>query len=250
MKKALWFSLTLLIGLLTPGLAAQDSPDFTPPLVTWNAPGEGTCWQIAAGEPGLGMVVSAEDDSGVKQGTIWMKAGHHSLTSDFSTWSRVWGHTYASGSSAPPSVRETLMFRMLGRAEGEYTFIAEFADMAHHNTSSKVLHTSIDFAAPTVAITYPVAGRAVCRDKNLYVSVSAGDSGCGIASVQLYLGAVTDTTPVTTDTSSPFRLVVPKALLAVDSLRVIVKAIDRSGRSSQAEVTVHPSLICLVRGTR
>jgi len=250
MKKTLWLTLALLIGLLPPCAVAQDSPDYTGPIVTWNAPREGSCWQIDAREPNLGLEFSAEDDSGIKQGIMWMKAGHHALTSDFSTWSRIWGHTYASGETAPPALREIVMVPMMGRAEGEYTFIIEFADMAHHNTTAKVLHTSVDFAAPTVAITSPVAGRVVCRDRNLYVKATASDSGCGIASLQLYLNEVTPTTPVAVDTSSPYQLVVPKALLHVDSLRILVKAIDKAGRSSLAEVTVRPTLICLVRGTR
>jgi hypothetical protein len=250
MKNILWLSLVLWIGLLSPALRADDPPDLAGPVVTWNAPGEGTCWQIDAAHRDLGLVVSAEDPSGVKQGIMWMKAGHHDWTSDFSTWSRIWGHTYARAGAAPSSVRETIMVRMTGRAEGEYTFIVEFADMARHNKSYKMLHTSVDFAAPTVAITSPVAGRAVCRDRTLYVNVTASDSGCGINQVQLYLNAVTSTTPVAADTSAPYQLAVPKSLLAVDSLRLIVQAVDRAGRSSQAEVTVRPTLICTVRRIR
>jgi hypothetical protein len=45
-------------------------------------------------------------------------------------------------------------------------------------------------------------------------------------------------------------MTVPPALLHVDSLRIIVQAIDRAGRLSQAEVTVRPTRICLIRGTR
>jgi hypothetical protein len=250
MKNILWLSLALTIGLLPPALRADDPPDLAGPVVTWNAPGEGTCWQIDATHRDLGLVVSAEDPSGVKQGIIWMKAGHHGWTSDVGSWTRIWGRTYARDGAAPPSVRETIMVRMTGRAEGEYTFMAEFADMARHNKRYKMLHTAVDFAAPAVAITSPRDGRAVCRDRNLTVDVTASDSGCGVNQVQLYLNAVTSTTPVAADASPPYRLVVPKALLAVDPLRIIVQAVDRSGRSSQAVITVHPTLICLARARR
>ncbi len=248
MKKTLWLSLALLISLLPLGVAAVDPPDFTGPVVTWNAPGDGSCWQIDAAHPDLGLVFSAEDPSGVKQGTMWMKAGHWG-SAGCREWPRVWGHTYAHDGSAPPSVRETFMLPMMGRSEGEYTFVVEFADMARHNLSWKVLHVSIDFAAPMVAITAPAAGN-VCRDRNLAVKVTASDSGCGIGQVQLYLNAVTATTPLAVDTTSPYQLIIPKALLVGDSLRIIVRAIDKSGRSSQAEVTVRPTLICVARATR
>jgi hypothetical protein len=112
-----------------------------------------------------------------------------------------------------------------------------------------VLHVSIDFTPPAVSITSPRAGAVVCRDRNLTVSVSASDSGCGIAQVQLYLNAVTSTTPVSIDTSPPFQLTVLKELLRGDPLRIIVRAIDRSGRSTDAGVSVRPILSCLMRGT-
>jgi hypothetical protein len=137
----------------------------------------------------------------------------------------------------------------MGFDEGMYTFIAEFADMAAHNMRQQVLHVSIDAALPIVAITSPTNGKVVCRDRNLAIAVSARDSGCGIAQVQLYLNEVTSTTPVSVDTTSPFQLTVPKELLRVDSLRIIVRAIDRSGRSSLAEITVRPILYCLMGGT-
>jgi hypothetical protein len=246
MKNALWLLLALSIGLLPLGVTADD---VTPPTVTWNAPRENSCWQIDVSHPDLGLVVSAEDASGVKQGQIWMKAGRHGLAADFRDWPSLWGHTFARDGAAPPSVRETILIPMRGRAEGVYTFIAEFADMARHNVRQRVLHVSIDSAAPDVAITSPAAGNAVCRDRNLTVRVAASDSGCGIGQVQLYLNEVTSTTPVSVDSTRPYQLTVPKALLGVDSLRIIVKAIDNSGRSSQAEVTVRPILYCLMRGT-
>jgi hypothetical protein len=236
--------LTLLAVLLAPAILAED---FTPPTVTWNAPGEGTCWQIDAAHPELGLVISAEDPSGVKQGQIWRKKGHYTTRDDFRSWPSLWGRTYARDGSAPPSVRETLLFPMTGFEEGEYTYIAEFADMAHHNRRLAVLHVSIDFAAPTVAITSPRDGASVCRDRDLTVEVTSGDSGCGIHQVQLYLNAVTSTTPVAVGTSSPFRLAIPKELLRGDPLRIIVRAIDRSGRSSQAEISARPNRICLMR---
>lgn len=248
MKLTLRLSLALLISLLPLGVAAVDPPDFAGPVVTWNAPGEGSCWQIDAAHPDLGLVFSAEDPSGVKQGTMWMKAGHHGSTG-CREWPRVWGHTYAHDGAAPPSVRETFLLPMMGRTEGEYTFVVEFADMARHNLALKVLHVSIDYDPPTVAITAPGAGN-VCRDRNLAVNVDARDGGCGIGQVQLYLNAVTAATPLAVDASSPYQLVIPKALLAVDSLRIIVRAVDKSGRSSQAEVTVRPTLICIARATR
>ena len=86
------------------------------------------------------------------------------------------------------------MIPMLGFDEGEYTFIAEFADMAAHNARRQVLHVSIDHAPPSVSITSPAAGSTVCRDKNLAIAVSAEDGGCGVAQVQLYLNEVTPTT--------------------------------------------------------
>lgn len=243
MKKAIAFPF-LLAGLLA---LAAHADDLTPPTVTWNAPGEGTCWQIDAAHPELGVVISAEDPSGVKQGQIWRKKGHYDLSADFRSWPSLWGHTYARDGAAPPAVRETLLFAMMGFEEGEYTFIAEFADDAHHNMRQAVLHASIDFTPPTVAITSPRDGASVCRDRGLAVEVSAGDSGCGIHQVQLYLNAVTSTTPVAVDTTSPYRLTVPKELLRGDPLRIIVRAIDRSGRSSQAEINVRPNRICLMR---
>ncbi|HUU06416.1 MAG TPA: Ig-like domain-containing protein [Patescibacteria group bacterium] len=251
MKKTSWLSVALLVLLLPslPGMA-QTPLDLQGPIVTWNNPGENTCWQIDRRHPDLGLVVSAEDPSGVKQGTMWMKAGHHTFTRDRSTWSRIWGRTYVRDGSAPASVRETIMIPMLGRAEGEYSFIVEFADMARHNTRYAVRHISVDFSAPTVAITSPADGRIVCRDKNLYVDVSAADSGCGIHAVQLYLNAVTSTTPVAVDASVPYQLVIPKERFSGDSLRIIVQAIDKAGRSSQAEITVRPTRICLVRAVR
>lgn len=137
----------------------------------------------------------------------------------------------------------------LGFEEGEYTFVAEFADMARHNRRWAFLHVSIDFAAPTVSIASPRAGAVVCRDRDLVMDVAAADSGCGIHQVQLYLNEVTSTTPAAVDTTVPYRLTVPKALLRGDPLRLIVRAVDRAGRSSQAEVSVRPILTCLMRGT-
>lgn len=248
MKKSAWLAIGLLLALL-PVVVSGD--DRSGPIVTWNAPAEGSCWQIGGREVNLGLEFSAEDDSGVKQGVIWMKAGHHGLTSDRSSWSRIWGHTYASGSSAPPSLREIIMVRMAGRSEGEYTFLAEFADMAHHNTTAKVLHVAVDFTSPTVAITSPANGRVVCRDLPLKVKVDAGDgSGCGVSHVQLFLQGATAATPYAVDSTPPYEFTVAKANLAVDSLRLTAKAIDRSGRSSQAEITVKPTLICVARATR
>jgi hypothetical protein len=246
MKKSPWLTLVLLVVLLPLAVPADD---LTPPTVTWNAPGEGTCWQIDATHPELGMVISAEDPSGVKQGQIWSKKGRYGLTADFRSWPRLWGHTYARDGVAPPSVRETLLFRMMGFEEGVYTFIAEFADMAFHNMRQQVLHVSIDHAPPTVSITAPTAGKVVCRDRNLAVSVSASDSGCGVAQVQLYLNEVTSTTPVSVDATRPYQLTVPKELLRGDPLRIIVRAIDRAGRSSLAEVSVRPILFCRMGGT-
>jgi hypothetical protein len=246
MKKLTCLALALLTGLLALAVRAED---FTPPTITWDAPGEGTCWQIDAAHPNLGMILSAEDPSGVKQGQIWRKKGYYTLSADYRSWPSLWGHTYVRDGHAPPSVRETLFFRMLGFEEGVYTYIAEFADMAHHNSRRKVLHVSIDFAPPTVAITSPANGAAVCRDRALVVNVTAGDTGCSVGQVQLYLNAVTPTTPVAVDTLPPYRLVVPKELLRGDPLRIIVRAIDRSGRSAQAEVSVRPIRICLVRST-
>jgi hypothetical protein len=246
MKKTPCLSLALFVLLLPLAVLADD---VTPPTVTWNAPGEGTCWQIDATHPELGLVISAEDPSGVKQGQIWRKKGRYDLTADFRSWPSLWGHTYARDGVAPPAVRETLLFRMMGFDEGMYTFIAEFADMARHNSRRAVLHVSIDHAPPTVSITSPASGGVVCRDKNLAIAVSASDGGCGVAQVQLYLNEVTSTTPVSVDTTRPFQLTVPKELLRVDSLRIIVRAIDRAGRSSLAEITVRPTLYCLMRGT-
>ncbi len=246
MKKIARLSLALFVLLLPLAVLADD---VTPPTVTWNAPREGTCWQIDAAHPELGLVVSAEDPSGVKQGQIWMKKGRFGLTADFRDWPSLWGHTYARDGVAPPSVRESLLFPFMGFDEGMYTFIAEFADMSRHNMRQQVLHVSIDAAPPIVAITSPTDGKVVCRDRNLAIAVSASDSGCGVAQVQLYLNEVTPTTPVSVDTSSPFRLTVPKELLHVDSLRIIVRAIDRAGRSSLAEITVRPILYCLMGGT-
>jgi len=239
MKKTLRFAFALLIGLLP--LGATD------PTVTWNSPGEGSCRQIDAAQPNLELSVSAADPGGIKQGIMWMKAGHLDWTSDRGTWMQIWGHTYAHDGVGPTSVNETITVRMLGRAVGEYSFIVEFADMASHDTGTKLLHVSIDSTAPTVAVTSPLTGRAVCRDKNLSVNVAASDAGCGIGQVQLYLNEVTPTTPVSVDTLPPYLLIVPKEMLAVDSLRIIVKAIDKSGRSSLAEVTVRPTMICLMR---
>ncbi len=246
MKRTTHFALALLI--LMPPLAVL-ADDVTPPTVTWNAPGEGTCWQIDATHPELGLVISAEDPSGVKQGQIWRKKGRYGLTADFRSWPSLWGRTYARDGVAPPAVRETLLFRMLGFEEGVYTYIAEFADMARHNSRRAVLHVSIDFTPPKVAITSPSAGKVVCRDQDLSVSVSASDSGCGVAQVQLYLNSVTSTTPVSVDTTRPYQLTVPKNLLRGDPLRIIVRAIDRSGRFADAEVSVRPILFCLMGGT-
>jgi len=246
MKKTPCLSLALFVLLLPLAVLADD---VTPPTVTWNAPGEGTCWQIDATHPELGLVISAEDPSGVKQGQIWRKKGRYGLTADFRSWPSLWGHTYARDGVAPPAVRETLLFRMMGFEEGVYTYIAEFADMAAHNSRRALLHVSIDFAPPTVAITAPTAGKVVCRDRNLAIDVSASDSGCGIAQLQLYLNEVTSTTPVSVDTSRPYQLTVPKELLRGDPLRIIVRAIDRAGRSSLAEVSVRPILYCLMGGT-
>lgn len=246
MKKTPRLSLALLAILLP---LAVPAADLTPPTVTWNAPGEGTCWQIDAAHTDLGLVISAEDPSGVKQGQIWMKKGRFGATADFRDWPSLWAHTYARAGAAPPSVRETLMIPMLGFDEGEYTFIAEFADMAAHNLRQQVLHVSIDHEPPTVSILSPAAGASVCRDKNLAIAVSAVDGGCGVAQVQLYLNEVTSATPVAVTTARPFTLTVPKALLRVASLRVIVRAIDHAGRSSQAEVMVRPILYCVMGGT-
>ena len=245
MKKTPRLSLALFALLLPLAVAAAD---FTPPTVTWNAPGDGTCWQIDAAHPELGLVVSAEDASGVKQGQIWMKKGHYGLGDGFRDWPSLWGHTYARDGAAPASVRETRMIPMLGFAEGEYTFIAEFADMAAHNLRQKVLHVSIDHEPPVVAITSPAADSEVCRDRDLAVDVEASDGGCGISQVQLYLNAVTPTTPVAVDTTPPFRLVVPKGQLR-SPLHIVVRAIDRSGRSSLAEIIVRPVRFCVVSGT-
>lgn len=246
MKRTIGFSLALLIFMLPLAVLADD---VTPPTVTWNAPGEGTCWQIDASHPELGLVISAEDPSGVKQGQIWRKKGRYGLTADFRSWPSLWGRTYARDGAAPESVRETLLFRMLGFEEGVYTYIAEFADMAAHNSRRALLHVSIDFSPPTVSITSPRTGAVVCRDRDLNVGVSASDSGCGIHQVQLYLNAVTSTTPVAVDTTRPYQLTVPKERLRGDPLRIIVRAIDRAGRFTDAEISVRPILYCLMRST-
>ena len=80
MKKNPCLALAL-FALLLP--LAVPADDLTPPTVTWNAPGEGSCWQIDAAHPELGLVVSAEDPSGVKQGQIWMKKGRFGVTAAF-----------------------------------------------------------------------------------------------------------------------------------------------------------------------
>ena len=241
MKKTLSFSLALL-ALLLP--LAAIAADVTPPTVTWNAPGEGTCWQIDAAHPELGLVISAEDPSGVKQGQIWMKKGRFDVTDDFRAWPSLWGHTYARDGVAPPAVRETIMIPMIGFEEGYLHPDRRIRRLAAHNIRWRVLHVSIDHEPPAVSFLSPAAGSSVCRDRNLVLAVSARDGGCGVAQVQLYLNEVTSTTPVAVTTTRPFQLTVPKELLRGDPLRIIVRAIDRSGRSSLAELTVRPILFC------
>ena len=241
--RGLWFVIAAgaLTGFFFPGRAFPD--DLRGPDVRWDRPAEGSCWAIDAANPTLGFSVTAEDPSGVKQGTVWMKEGHHGWTSDLSSWSRVWGATFVSGVSAPPVVNQIVSIRMLGRGEGEYTLAAEFADMAHHNLGHAILHVSVDFAAPVVTITHPIEGRAVCKDMNLRVDVTVTDTGCG-TSVYLYLDAVTSATPLAADASSPYQLTIPKEYFRNPTHRIIVKAVDRAGRSSTAEMTIRPILIC------
>ena len=249
MKKALFLQLALLIGLLPLFIRADD---LAGPTISWANPGNNSCRPIDHSQPNLDINVGAEDPSGVKQGVLWMKEGHHAWTSDRSSWMRIWGYTYAHDGSAPTTVSETITIRMEGRTETEYTFLIEFADMARHNTSTVLRYVSIDHDPPTVAITSPSDGHVVCRDMSLKVKVDASDpaSGCGVGSVQLYLQGATAATPFAVDTAPPYEFTVPKANLAVATLRLTVKVIDRSGRSSQAEITVKPTRICIIRATR
>ena len=176
-----------------------------------------------------------------------MKKGRFGLTADFRDWPSLWGHTYARDGVAPPSVRESLLFPFMGFDEGCTPSLPSSPIWRATTCASRCFTSPSTRRRPVSHLAH--RRQVVCRDRNLAIAVSASDSGCGIAQVQLYLNEVTSTTPVSVDTTRPFQLTVPKELLHVDSLRIIVRAIDRAGRSSLAEITVRPILYCLMGGT-
>ena len=68
--------LTIVIGFFMTGTISADG-DWTGPEIRWMGPTENMCLKINASHPSIGVRVDAEDETGVKQGIIWLKKGHH-----------------------------------------------------------------------------------------------------------------------------------------------------------------------------
>jgi hypothetical protein len=237
--------------------SSQDLPgDFRGPDIRVDAPREGSCWKISAAEPHLGFSIIAEDPSGVKQMQVWMKSGHHTSTGGISTWSSMYGWTYASGGSAPEFINEHISIRMGGRPDGEYTLRIEAADMARHNKRWIFFHFFKDNGSPVVNIVQPTNNKTICKDFDLKVEINATDAACGIKRVSAYLdrvilGRTKAKSPfIGTDTTAPYSITVPHERFTRDSHTIIVIAYDQAGNKTQTSVVVRPTRICKVMKKR
>ena len=210
-------------------------------------PTENMCIKIDAANPSIGVRVDAEDESGVKQGTIWLKKGHHTRVGAIATWTRIWGRTFATGTSAPPVASYHFMLRMLGRGQGEFTLLAEYLDMARPNKSKSFLHFSTDTSSPNITFTSPLNNSILCKDKNLLVKINAYDLGCGLKKVSLFFDRVTKGGFVGSDTSRPFEIIVPKARFTAKVHKLYAIAYDNAGKSTRVSITIKPTRICLMR---
>lgn len=238
--------LVIVIGFFITGTISADG-DWTGPEIRWMGPTENMCLKINASNPSIGVRVDAEDESGVKQGIIWLKKGHHTTKGAIGTWSRIWGRTFATATSAPPVASYNFMLRMLGRGEGEFTLMAEYQDMARPNTSRSFLHFFTDTSSPTLMITSPRENGVICKDRNLLVKISASDPGCGIRKVSLFFDRVTKGGFVGSDTSSPYEIIVPKARFTTKVHKLYAIAYDKAGKSTRVSITIKPTMICLMR---
>lgn len=228
--------------------ALNLSADLTGPEIRWMGPTENMCLKINASTHSIGVRVDAEDDDGVKQGIIWLKKGHHTRKGDVGTWSRIWGRTFATATSAPTVASYHFMLRMAGRGEGEFTLMAEYSDMARHNTSRSFVHFFTDTSNPTIMITSPLDNSTLCKDKNLLVKVSASDPGCGIKSVSLYFDRrIGRRSLIGRDTSYPYEFTVPKTRFTAKVHKLIAIAHDKAGKSTRVSIVIKPTRICLMR---
>jgi len=239
--------IAVVTGFLFTGSLFSLEGDWTGPEIRWMGPTENMCLNISAATPEIGIRIDAEDDSGVKQGVVWLKKGHHTTKGIIGTWSRIWGRTFATGTTAPPVISYSFMLRMAGRGEGEFTLMAEYQDMARPNTSRSFLHFFIDTSTPTVIITSPLNNSILCKDKNLLVKISASDPGCGIKHVSLFFDRETKGGFIGKDTTAPYEIVVPKTRFtsAVHTLYAI--AYDKAGKSRKVSIVIKPTRICLMR---
>lgn len=223
------------------------SGDWTGPEIRWMGPTENMCLKISSSTPSIGVRVDAEDEDGVKQGIIWLKKGHHTTIGGYDTWSRIWGRTFATGTSAHTVESYHFMVRMLGRGEGEFTLMAEYQDMARPNTSRSFVHFFIDTSSPTIRITSPLNNKTICKDRSLLVKVSASDPGCGIKSVSLFFDRVTKGGFIGKDRTVPFEFTISKSRFTSPIHKLYAIAYDKAGKSKRISIVIKPTRICLMR---
>ena len=238
--------LIIVAGFIMSGIVFADG-DWAGPQIRWMGPSENMCLKIDASHPSIGIRVDAEDETGVKQGTIWLKRGHHTSVGGIGSWTRIWGRTFATATYAPPVVSNNFMVRMLGRGQGEFTLLAEYLDVARPNKSKSFLHFSTDTSSPNITFTSPLNNSILCKDKNLLVKINAYDLGCGLKKVSLFFDRVTKGGFVGSDTSRPFEIIVPKARFTAKVHKLYAIAYDNAGKSTRVSITIKPTRICLMR---
>ena len=240
----------LLVGLIMCFASAgtlNAVADLTGPDIRWFGPFENKCYKISASNPHLDVRIDVEDESGIKQGIVWMKKGHHTVISDLGTWTRIWGRTFATGTSGPLAFSYTFSIRMLGRGEGEFTLFTEYQDTAWPSTSHSFVHFFTDTSSPTVRITSPADNSIICKDKNLRIKISASDSGCGIKNVSLFFdNRIAKGSLIGRDTSYPYEFTVPKTRFTAKEHKLYAIAYDKAGRSTRVSITIKPTRICLM----
>ena len=229
--------------------ALNLSADLTGPEIRWMGPTENMCLKISASSPSIGVRVDAEDDDGVKQGIIWLKKGHHTRINGYETWSRIWGRTFATGTSAPPLASYHFMLSMAGRGEGEFTLMAEYRDMTAPLPRRSYLHFFIDTSSPTVMITSPLNNKVICKDRSLLVKITASDPGCGIKNVALFIDRFVKGGFIGRDSTSPYEIIVPKTRFTGKVHTLYAIAYDKAGKSTKVSIVIKPTRICLMRMT-
>lgn len=241
------FILVLIICFISSISLQALEGDWTGPEIRWMGPTENMCLNISASSPSIGIRVDAEDESGVRQGTIWLKKGHHTTIGGIETWSRIWGRTFATGTSAPPVISYSFMLRMAGRGEGEFTLMAEYYDMVAPKPSRSFLHFFTDTSSPTASIISPLNNSVLCKDKNLLVQISASDPGCGIKNVALFFDRVTKGGFIGRDSTSPYEIIVPKSRFTKGVHKLYAIAYDKAGKNTKVSIVIKPTRICLMR---